>query len=223
MISRSVFRFIAVVAVLAACGDDAPAPGAVPPMGPGSVPPVPGMPGVPPVPVPVPVPAPGACIAGTWRANDFLAMVRRNIRRGLPEGGTLTHASGNVDITIPAPDAAGNGTLAVQSNDVVYRAVTREQGVTVNITLTMTGASQNPFQVLPGNMIRVGDEVAGGTLSARVNAQATGIVRFSRNQTERFDLDGTFAFECTQTQLSVWDVGANGQRRGQPIVRVRLP
>jgi hypothetical protein len=227
-VTRNVLLFALFAILISACGDDTPQVGPpvgqvpAPMPGPGSIPPIP-------TPTPVPVPAPpaaggAACLAGNWRANEFVAMVRRSAKRALRGEGQLTRASGTIDLVFAPADPTGRGTFTARGNDLVHRATVTEQGITVNVTVTITGESTNPYTVLPGDIIRVEDSIAGGTLRARANAQATGGLRFSRSDTDSIDFEGTYAFECTPAQLQVWELGPNAQRRGQPVVVLdRMP
>lgn len=217
-------RFLAALLLLAACGTDAPPtpnPVTVPPVVPG-VPGVPAVPGIPAVPA-VPGTAAGAsCLAGRWRANDLLEAVRRSARRSLRDSnGELTHAGGTFDITITPPDAAGRGTVTAQAVDLVHRGVVREQGVTANVTLTMTGTSTTPY-TLAGTDGIVVDRPTDGPINVRGSVVLSGPIKARQGASDRFDLAGNYVYECNATTLSVWDRNESGQRRGRPVTYDRV-
>ena len=213
---------LACLLVLAACGTDAPPvpnPVTVPPVVP-AVPAVPAVPGVPSVPGTT---AGASCIAGRWRANDLVEMVRRSARSSLRNNdGQLTHAGGTFDVTITPPDAAGRGTATAQAVDLVHRGVVRQQGVTANVTLTMTGTSTTPYTLVAPDGIVV-DRPTDGPINVRGSVVLSGPIKARQGASDRFDLAGAYVYECDNTTLRVWDRNENGQRRGQPVVYDRVP
>jgi len=42
-------------------------------------------------------------------------------------------------------------------------------------------------------------------------------------QAERFNLEGTYVYECNPTQATFWDRGPDGLRRANPMVLARAP
>jgi len=187
-------------------------------------PPPPGVPINPVAPAPPPV-APAAvdqpCIVGRWQANDFLQMVRANMRANLQGEARLTAAGGTITFEFAPPDAEGNGQMVASAEDLVHQVRARQSKVTVTGTHTMSGQATMAFRTLPPDVL-VLDPPTESSLSARVNIRATGGLRFNRSSRPRVDLSGHFAYECTGDELRVWQ-RRGGNRRGSPVVFDRAP
>jgi hypothetical protein len=160
------------------------------------------------------------CIVGSWQANDFLQMVRRNLRASLRGEAQLTAAGGTIRFEFQPLDATGRGELVTIADDLVHRAQARESGITVTATHTMRGQAKMPYRLpSPGGLVV--EEPTESDLRANISVRATGGFRLGGGGRPRFDLSDEYLYECSPTELRVWEAGPEG-RRGNPVVFDRV-
>lgn len=228
--------FGAVLLALAACGQSNPpamqSPYAVPGATPGVVSPMPGVPGYAPLPSGVPgIPAvPGVptlpalpaapapdCVVGRWDASDFLQMIRRNLRNAMSGQGELSRLSGTITLDFAPPDPSRQGQLVVTANDLVHHMALTTRGISVTGTVTLTGSATMPYRLVAADRLAIDAATQSNLESHAVVTTSLGVGGRGGGR-ERLNLTGQYGLQCTPAEARLWEVGADGQRRGQEIV-----
>lgn len=182
-----------------------------------------GLPGMPATtPAPATAAAPGACLVGHWQATDLVQLIRRNLPAGLSRDGQLTRGSGTIDLEFRAPDATGQSMLVVTPSDLVHTATIQQEGVTITATLTLVGSATMPWASPTADTLQV-SETTQSDLQLRGSIRTSIGFGESARRPERVHLDGTYLYECSPTQASVWDRSPDGARQGDPIMLTRAP
>jgi hypothetical protein len=158
-------------------------------------------------------------LVGRWEAADFVAMLRRRMRREMQEA-RLTRASGTITLELSPPDAQGAGTMVATADELVHRVSVQSQGFRATGTHTMNGGSTMPYTLPALGVMEVGEPTE-GELTARVSVRTNIGVNLNRGAADKVELDGTYRYTCEGDELTVRAIRANGTE-SQPMTFRRM-
>ncbi len=158
---------------------------------------------------PPPAPA-GPCLVGTWRATDFVAKVRRQIGSQIKgAGGKLTAGGGTMDFEFQPPGPDGAGQVIAAAQDMIYRADFSQQGVKVDVTITIKGKATMPYK-MPADGELTMDKASDGELKLTAVVKGSGVAKFSKSQSEDVKFADDYVYECNGDELLLWEKPKSG-------------
>jgi hypothetical protein len=161
------------------------------------------------------------CIVGTWEATDYMARIDREMRKDkdLAKLSYKSH-SGTIGYVIDPPtDGGAKGLVRAKAADYTYRFAGKIEGFAVSLVLEMNGDTEAEYELAEPSRILVGKPKS-DTMKVKANAKVTGIASASQSKRVNHAFDGDHTYECSETELLVWD---DPTKKGRPIKFKRKP
>jgi len=160
------------------------------------------------------------CIVGTWEATDYMARIDRELRKDkdLAKLSYKSH-SGTIGYVVDPVQAGNKGLVRAKAAEYTYRYAGKVEGFAVSLVLVMNGETEAEYELAEPSRILVGKPKS-DTMKVKASAKVTGIASGSQTKRVNHQFDGDHTYECSETELQVWD---DPTKKGRPIKFKRKP
>jgi hypothetical protein len=121
--------------------------------------------------------------------------------------------SGTIGYVIDAAQSGKKGLVRAKAADYTYRFAGKIEGFAVSLVLEMNGETEAEYELAEPSRILVGKPKS-DTMKVKASAKVTGIASGSQSKRVNHAFDGDHTYECTPTELLVWD---DPTKTGKPI------